>query len=67
MLLVVVEWWLGGLDMVAGMNWLVDGGDDLVVLFYFSEGTVGGRPRELSFGLSILANRKDVLQVKVAC
>jgi hypothetical protein len=44
--------------MVAGMNWLVDGGDHLVVLFYFSEVTVGERPREPYFGLSILANRK---------
>ena len=53
--------------MVAGMNWLVDGGDHLVVLFYFLEVTVGERPRELSFGLSILANRKDVPLVKIAC
>ena len=58
LLLVAVEWWLGG-DMVAGMNWLVDGGDHLVVLFYFSGVTVGERLRELSFGLSILGNRKD--------
>ena len=52
--------------MVAGMNWLVDGGDHLVVSFYFSEVTIGERPRELSFGLSILANRKDVPLVKIA-
>ena len=53
--------------MVAGMNWLIDGSDHLVVLFHFSEVTVSERPRELSFGLSILANRKDVLLVKIAC
>jgi hypothetical protein len=53
--------------MVAGMNWLVDGGDHLVVLFCYSEVTVGERPRELSIGLSILAKRKDVLLVKIAC
>ena len=53
--------------MVAGMNWLVDGGDHLVVLFYFLEVTIGERLRELSFELSILANRKHVLLVKIAC
>jgi hypothetical protein len=53
--------------MVAEMNWLVEGGDHLVVLFYFLEVTIGERPRELSFGLSILVNRKDVLLVKIAC
>ena len=49
------------------MNWLVDGGDHLVDLFYFSEVMVGERLRKLSFGLSILVNRKEVPLVKIAC
>jgi hypothetical protein len=44
--------------MVAGMNWLVDGGDHLVVLFYFSEVTVGERPRELFLGFQYWRTEK---------